>query len=94
MCERGVALPGGDAIVEAVYSFDAMLAGDAEIARARLRRWLKDGTLRVARAGKGFEIRGGCFLLAVVAENQNLQNPKSEQGLGTLESNVRSGGRI
>ena len=87
-------LPSPDEIVEAVYSFDAMLAGDAELSRARLRRWLKGGVLRVARAGKGFEISGGCFPLAVVAENQNLQNPKSEQGLGTLESNVRSGGRI
>lgn len=87
-------LPSPNEIVEAVFRFDAMLAGDAEVARTRLRRWLKDGVLRVAKAGKGFELKGGCFPLAVVAENQTLQNPKSEQGLRTLESNVSSGGRI
>ncbi|MGN6108608.1 MAG: recombinase zinc beta ribbon domain-containing protein, partial [Kofleriaceae bacterium] len=92
--QQPLCLPSPDEIVQAVYSFDAMLAGDAEVARARLRRWLRDGTLRVAKAGKGFELRGGCFPLALVAENANLRNPKPEQGLGTPESNVRSGGRI
>ena len=84
-------LPSPDEIVAAVFRFDAMLAGDPETARARLRRWLKDGTLRVARVGSGFEVRGGCYPLALVAENRK---PKSEQGLGFAESNVRSGGRI
>jgi DNA invertase Pin-like site-specific DNA recombinase len=91
--EQPLRLPSPDEIVDAVFSFDAMLAGDAEVARSRLRRWLKDGVLRVARVCEGFEVRGGCFPLAVVAENQTLQNPKSEQRLRTLESNVSSGGR-
>ena len=84
-------LPSPDEIVRAVFSFDEMLAGDAEVGRTRLRRWLKDGVLRVLSVGKGFEVRGGCYPLAVVAENQN---PKSDQGLGTPETYVRSGGRI
>lgn len=84
-------LPSPDEIVAAVFRFDAMLAGDPEAARTRLRRWLKDGTLRVARVGSGFEVRGGCYPLALVSENRK---PKPEQGLGFAESNVRSGGRI
>ncbi len=90
--QQPLKLPSPDEIVTGVFSFDAMLAGDPEAARGRLRRWLKDGELRVRRVGgKGFEVRGGCYPLAVVAENQN---PKSDHGLGTLESNVRSGGTV
>jgi len=87
--QQPLRLPSPDEIVTGVFSFDALLAGDPEAARTRLRRWLKDGHLRVARVGRGFEVRGGCYPLAVVAENQN---PKSYQGLGTPETNVSSGG--
>ncbi len=87
-------LPSPDEIVEAVFSFDAMLAGDAELGRARLRRWLKDGIVRVSKAPNGFGVRGGCFPLAVVSENRNPRNPKSEQELRTSESNVSSGGAL
>ena len=84
-------LPSPEEISAAVFRFDALLAGDPEVARSRLRRWLKDGTLRVARVGNGFEVRGGCYPLALVSE---IRNPKSNQGLGVAESNIRSGGRI
>lgn len=58
-----------------------------EAGRARLRRWLKDGELRVRRVGEGFDVIGGCYPLSVVAKDQNA---KSDQGLGILESDIRS----
>lgn len=81
-----------DEITAAVFRLDSLLAGDPEQGQARLRRWLKDGEIRVARrAGGGFELRGAVAPLALVAENQNA---KSNQELGIPESIFRSGGRI
>lgn len=85
-------LPSIDEITAAVFRLDSLLAGDPEQGQARLRRWLKDGEIRVARrAGGGFELRGAVAPLALVAENQNA---KFNQELGIPESIVRSGGRI
>jgi len=84
-------LPSPYEVVEAVFRFDAMLAGDLDVARSRLRRWIKGGVLRVARVGKGFEVRGACFPLALLAEDQNI---KSNQGLAGPESNFQSAGAL
>ncbi|MBK7197542.1 MAG: recombinase zinc beta ribbon domain-containing protein [Myxococcales bacterium] len=85
-------LPSLDEITAAVFRLDKLLAGDPEEGQARLRRWLKDGEIRVARRdGGGFELRGAVAPLALVAENQNA---KFNQELGIPESIVRSGGRI
>lgn len=89
--QQPLRLPSPDEIVSAVFSFDEMLTGDPDLSRVRLRRWLKDGVLRVKQVGRGFEVHGGCFPLGLVAENQNA---KSDQGLGVLETNNCSGGRI
>lgn len=82
-------LPSIDEITAAVFRLDALLSGDPEPARERLRRWLRDNEIRIAgRQSGGFEVRGGIAPLAMT----ETENPKPEQGLGTSESNVRSGG--
>jgi site-specific DNA recombinase len=89
--QQPLRLPSVDELTAAVLRFDSLLAADPDLARARMRRWLKDEVVRVGRHPDGFELRTGAFPLALVAENQNA---KSDQGLGTPESKVRSGGRI
>ena len=42
-----------DEITSAVFRFDALLDTDPDGARARLRRWLPDGQVRVARTTDG-----------------------------------------
>lgn len=82
-------LPSIDEITSAVLRLDALLTGDPGPARERLRRWLRDNEIRIARRqGGGFAVRGGIAPGAMT----ETENPKPEQWLGTSESNVRSGG--
>jgi len=85
-------LPSLAEISAAVQNLNKSLAGDPAQARARLRRWLKDGEIRVVRTpDQGVIVRGAYFPLAVAAENEN---SRQSQGFGTAESNVRSGGGV
>lgn len=85
-------LPSLDEITAAVFRFDALLATDVTTARARLRRWLKDGEIRLTRAAGGsFELRGAVAPLALVEpETKTVQ----VQELAPSLIISRSGGRI
>jgi len=73
--QQPLRLPSIDEITTAVFQLDPLLAGDPETGRSRLRRWLKDDEIRVARRpGGGFELRGAVAPLALVAENQNAKS--------------------
>lgn len=90
--QEPIRLPSLDEISAAVFRLDELLAGDPSEARARLRRWLKDGEIRVARRdGGGFELRGSISPLSLA---QNHQNPTESQSLRGDENIIRSGGRI
>lgn len=90
--QQPLRLPSLPEISAAVFELTRSLTAAPTVARARLRRWLKDGEIRVARdPDQKVFVRGGYFPLAIGAENEN--SPQS-QGFGTAESNVRSGGRI
>jgi len=90
--QQPLRLPSLAEISGAVLNLNKSLTADPAQARARLRRWLKDGEIRVARTPEqGVFVRGGYFPLAVASENEN---SRQSQGFGTAESNVRSGGPI
>ncbi len=88
--QQPLRLPSLPEISAAVFELTKSLTAEPTVARARLRRWLKDGEIRVVRTeDQKVFVRGGYFPLAIGAENEN--SPQS-QGFGTAESNVRSGG--
>ena len=64
-------LPSLDEISAAVFRFDALLDADPNDARARLRRWLVDGQVRVARTDDGFEVKGVVKPLSLASEAKN-----------------------
>lgn len=89
--QQPLRLPSLDEITRGVFDLDRLLSGDKRQAGIRLRRWLKDGEIRLARTESGYQLRGACFPLAVVAESEKGQG---NQSLGHSLSNVGSGGRI
>ncbi len=83
-------LPSIDEITAAGFRLDALLSGDPEQGRTRLRRWLRDSEIRIARrAGGGFETRGGIAPLAMT----ETEKPKPEQGLGLPRVTFVAGAR-
>ncbi len=85
-------LPSLGEITRSVFDLDRLLAGDVDQARLRLRRWLKDGEIKVSRhSSGGCEVRGSVDTLAIVAEGAN---PRRNSGIPTGESILRSGGSI
>lgn len=89
--QQPLRLPSLDEITRGAFALDHLLAGNREQARIRIRRFLKDGQIRVIRTQTGYEVRGEVFPLALAASNQNIQAGRE---LGHLESNLSSGGRI
>jgi DNA invertase Pin-like site-specific DNA recombinase len=84
-------LPSLDEITSAVFRFDALLDTDPNDARARLRRWLPDGQVRVARTTDGFEVKGAINPLALSTEAKN----QNESGnLPNSRGSLVAGARI
>ena len=92
--QQPLRLPSLDELAHGAFALDRLVVDQPDKARMMIRGALKDGEIRVGHKPQGYEVRLELFPLALIAENQNLQNPKSEQRLGSLESNVSSGGRI
>ncbi len=84
-------LPSLEEITRGVFDFDRLLKGDVTEARLRLRRWLDNGEVKIARAEGGYSISGSAFPMMLAAENANSQR---NQVVPSGESKVRSGGRI
>ena len=84
-------LPSIRELMRGVFDLDRLLAGDVQQARLRLRRWLKDGEIRVSPHRQGCQVRGEVFPLAIVGESEN---PNSGAELAPNTSNVSSGGVI
>ncbi len=85
-------LPSLTEITRSVFDLDRMLGGDVDHARLRLRRWLKDGVIRVSRhRNGGCDVRASVDAVAVMAESGN---PSRQANLPAGETISRSGGRI
>jgi len=84
-------LPSLAEITRGVFDFDRLLSGDVVEAQHHLRRWLKDGEIRIARKPQGYEVHGEVFPLALTAKTTF---PSRDGSLAAGESNVSSGGRI
>jgi hypothetical protein len=90
-----IRLPSLEEITRGAFSLENLVAGNPEQARTRIRRFLRDGEIRVIRTPSGYEVRSEVFPLARAASNENTQ---VDQRLGHLQpdkqSNVSSGGTI
>ncbi len=87
-------LPSIDEITRGVFELDRLLDVPTRAprpARMQLRRWLKDGEVRVARTETGYEIRGALLPLAACVKNENAQLSST---VGHTQSNSSSGGEI
>jgi len=85
-------LPSLSEITRSVFDLDRLLTGKVDPARVRLRRWLKDGAIRVSpRQAGGCQFQGSIDALAIVAEKEN---PSRHGELAAGETILRSGGRI
>jgi site-specific DNA recombinase len=90
--QRPLPLPSVDEITRAVFNVNRWLADRPDVARPRLRRWLKDGVIRIGKTpDAAFKASGTYYPLAVASETKT---PPQSQGVETAESNVSSGGRI
>jgi Arc/MetJ-type ribon-helix-helix transcriptional regulator len=93
--QQPLRLPSLDEITRGAFGLEQLIAGDTEQARLRIRRFLKDGEIRVIRTSSGYEVRGEVFPLALAASNENAQ---VDHRLGHLQpdvqSNVSSGGAL
>ena len=93
--QQPIRLPSLEEITRGAFSLENLVTGNPEQARTRIRRFLRDGEIRVIRTADGYEVRGEVFPLALAASNENAQ---VDQRLGhlqpDLQSNVSSGGRI
>lgn len=73
-------LPSIDEIEHEVRQFDERLKQDPETAKEQLRRWLKDGTIRVGPRKDGAVIAEGDLLpFVVISDGGNRGNRKREQ---------------
>jgi DNA invertase Pin-like site-specific DNA recombinase len=93
--QQPIRLPSLEEITRGAFSLENLVTGNPEQARTRIRRFLRDGEIRVIRTADGYEVRGEVFPLALAASNENAQ---VDQRLGHLQpdvqSNVSSGGTI
>lgn len=62
-------LPSIDEVCAQVTDLDARLAQDPEAGREQLRRWLKDGTIRIGPAKHGAIVAEGEILPRIVIGN-------------------------
>jgi hypothetical protein len=85
--QQPLRLPSLDEISGAVFQLDKLMAGDPAQANARLRRWLKDGEIRVAWRGNEIEVKGQIAPLAMTGPEKS----NGAEGFGASRSKIVAG---
>lgn len=91
--ESAAELPPLETITAAVFRMDALLKAPTDIARGRLRSWLENGQIRVAKTKDG-SVSSGVVLPLTLLHTAESENPESFRDSGDSNLSVSSGGWI